>query len=70
MRIKSSCCNADTRIGYFNPDNRRDIYGVIYKNSSVAFGIMGTYCKTCDKLCDYTKSKKEYYTNGLIKLKP
>jgi hypothetical protein len=53
---RSLCCNSDTRIGYYNP----------YKDSSyVAIGIIGTYCKKCDKVCNTRRGNKYYYPNGV-----
>ena len=65
--MSSICCRAQTHIGYYNPDQRPDIHGIITK-SDIAIGLVGTYCSNCGKLCDYTDDKgNEYYTNGIKK---
>ena len=62
---KSICCQAETRIGYYNASQRPDIHGVVVlRDNTVAIGILGTYCNKCGKLCDYTSEGIEYYTNG------
>jgi hypothetical protein len=64
---KSVCCQSETKIGYYNATERPDIHGVISNADKVAFGVLGTYCLKCGKLCDYISEGKEYYTNGLLK---
>ena len=66
--MSSICCNAETKIGYYNASERPDIHGVINENM-IAFGIMGTYCTKCNKLCDYISKGVEHFTNGMIKNK-
>ena len=65
---KSVCCQSETRIGYYNASKRPDIHGVINDNM-VVVGVMGTYCLKCGELCDYISEGKEYYTNGMLKIK-
>ena len=69
---KSICCQADTRLGYYNADQRPDIHGtnVVNTKNVVVIGILGTYCNKCGKLCDYTVEGIEYFTNGIIKTAP
>lgn len=64
---KSICCKTDTRIGYYNIEQRPDIHGVQPKDGSVAIAVLGTYCTKCGKLCDYISGNNEFYTNGIIK---
>lgn len=64
---KSVCCQSETRIGYYNADQRPDIHGEQPKDSKVAMANMGTYCTKCGKLCDYISGDNEFYTNGIIK---
>jgi hypothetical protein len=64
----SICCNAPTRIGYYNIQLRLDLHDIVGVNVLNAFGSMGTYCTKCNKLCDYTDDNgNEYYTNGILK---
>ena len=63
----SICCNAETKIGYYNIDQRPDIHGIQLINSEIAVGVIGTYCTKCGKLCDYVSKTVEYFTNGTIK---
>lgn len=63
---KSVCCKAETKIGYYNANQRPDIHGVI-SDDKAAFGALGTYCTKCGKLCDYISGDNEFYTNGIIK---
>ncbi len=66
--MSSICCNAETRIGYYNILQRPDIHHLVGVNVLNAFGSMGTYCNNCGKLCDYTDDEgNEYYTNGIKK---
>ena len=62
----STCCKAETKIGYYNASQRPDIHGVI-SDDKTAIGIMGTYCTKCGKLCDYISGNNEFYKNGIIK---
>jgi hypothetical protein len=64
---KSVCCKAETKIGYYNANERPDIHGIISKDDKAVFGVLGTYCKKCGKLCDYISGDNEFYTNGIIK---
>jgi hypothetical protein len=58
--MSSLCCNASTRIGYYNADKKLDI--------PVAFGTVGTYCNECGKLCEFTDDNgNEYTTDGIPK---
>lgn len=36
--MASICCKAITRIGYYNPQERPDIHGIV--NGDIAFGVM------------------------------
>jgi hypothetical protein len=63
---KSVCCNAKTKIGYYNASKRPDIHGAIHDNM-IAVGVLGTYCKKCGELCDFIIKGVEYYTNGIKK---
>lgn len=66
--MASICCNAETKIGYYNTQERPDIHGVQPQlGRSSAIGEMGTYCLKCGKLCDYVYDGVEYYTNGFKK---
>lgn len=68
-KSKSLCCNAETKLGYFNPDQRPDIFGIPVKNGFIVNARQGTYCTKCNKLCDYRIGKVEYYTHGMKKEK-
>lgn len=68
MKI-STCCQAQTRVGYYNMTSRPDIHGHFVYGLTHAVAVMGTYCTKCEKLCDYTDTEEDinYFTNGDVK---
>lgn len=68
--MASICCKAETRVGYYNADQRPDIHGGLnmFNSKFGVIGIMGTYCTNCSQLCDYCDDEgNEYFTNGTRK---
>lgn len=66
--MKSLCCNAETRVGYYNMNDRPDIHGHFVLGMSHAVVTLGTYCTKCGKLCDYKDVEEiSHFTNGDIK---
>jgi putative heme iron utilization protein len=67
--IKSICCQAETRVGYYNMTSRPDIHGHFVLGITDVVAVVGTYCTKCGKLCDYTNTEEgiNYFTNGDVK---
>ena len=58
MKKGSLCCSAETRIGYYCPEDQNNSWAVVAQ--------IGTYCTKCNKLCNYYSGKKIHKYDGTI----